>query len=150
MIMSFQKPGDLLSLGIAAALLVGSTVGMASAAETRDQDERRAAVHQLRIYEIFEHNKAAFHARFRDHAARIMQRHGFTIVAMWEAPREGRTEFVYLLQWPDEAAMKVRWDRFMADEEWSAIKRTSAAEHGQLVGDIQSRVLSLTDYSPAL
>jgi hypothetical protein len=31
-------------------------------------------IHQLRIYEIFEPNKAAFHARFRDHAARIMQR----------------------------------------------------------------------------
>ena len=31
-------------------------------------------IHQLRIYEIFEHNKAAFHARFRDHATRIMGR----------------------------------------------------------------------------
>jgi hypothetical protein len=34
-------------------------------------------IQQLRIYEIFENNKAAFHARFRDHAARIMQRYGF-------------------------------------------------------------------------
>ncbi len=25
-------------------------------------------IHQLRIYEIVENNKAAFHARFRDHA----------------------------------------------------------------------------------
>jgi hypothetical protein len=30
-------------------------------------------IQQLRIYEIFENNKAAFHARFRDHAARIMR-----------------------------------------------------------------------------
>lgn len=28
-------------------------------------------IRQLRIYEIFEHNKAAFHARLRDHAAHI-------------------------------------------------------------------------------
>ena len=42
-------------------------------------------IHQLRIYEIFEHNKSAFHERFRDHAARIMQKYGFDIVAMWEA-----------------------------------------------------------------
>jgi hypothetical protein len=27
----------------------------------------RTPVHQLRIYEIFEASKAAFHARFRDH-----------------------------------------------------------------------------------
>jgi hypothetical protein len=54
-------------------------------------------IHQLRIYEIFEENKDAFHARFRDHAARILQRYGFDIVAMWEAKTEKRTEFVYLL-----------------------------------------------------
>ena len=45
-------------------------------------------IQQLRIYEIFENNKAAFHARFRDHAARIMRtRYGFHIVAMWEGIR---------------------------------------------------------------
>ncbi len=34
-------------------------------------------IHQVRIYEIFEHNKSAFHARFRDHAMRIMRKYGF-------------------------------------------------------------------------
>jgi hypothetical protein len=53
-------------------------------------------IHQLRIYDIFQTNKDAFHARFRDHAARIMTRYGFDIVAMWEAKRPERTEFVYL------------------------------------------------------
>lgn len=42
-------------------------------------------IHQLRIYEIFERNKAAFHARFRDHCIRIMRRYGFEIVEMWES-----------------------------------------------------------------
>ena len=56
-------------------------------------------IQQLRIYEIFENNKAAFHARFRDHAARIMRsRYGFRFVAMWEAKFADRTEFVYLLE----------------------------------------------------
>jgi hypothetical protein len=107
-------------------------------------------VHQLRIYEIFEHNQAAFHARFRDHAVRIMQRHGFDIVSMWESRSTERTEFVYLLQWPDSTTMVNRWESFMADAEWSAIKAKSAAAHGQLVGDIQSRVLRTTEYSPPL
>lgn len=61
-------------------------------------------INQLRIYEIFDENKAAFHDRFRDHAARIMRRYDFRIVAMWEAKGDGKTEFVYLLEWPDEAA----------------------------------------------
>ena len=44
--------------------------------------------------------------------------------------------------------MKARWAAFMADEEWSRIKRETAAQHGRLVGDIEERVLKRTDYSP--
>ncbi|MFO7167943.1 MAG: NIPSNAP family protein [Chloroflexota bacterium] len=107
-------------------------------------------IYQLRIYEIFEHNKAAFHARFRDHAARIMRRYGFSIVAMWEAKTDTRTEFVYLLAWPDEATLRSAWDAFRADEEWAEIKRVTNAEHGDLVGAIEDRVLVPVDYSPPL
>jgi hypothetical protein len=105
-------------------------------------------VHQLRIYEIFDNNKQAFHDRFRDHAMRIMAKYDFNIVAMWEAKNGARTEFVYLLEWPDEATMKDRWAKFMADQEWSAIKKETAAKHGNLVGEIQDRTLILTAYSP--
>src|SRR5438270_13424214 len=107
-------------------------------------------IHQLRIYEIFETNKAAFHARFRDHAARIMRRCGFQILAMYETSHVGRTEFVYLLEWPDEATKTAAWSKFMADEEWAAIKRETAAQHGALVGAIEDRLLRPTDYSPRL
>lgn len=105
-------------------------------------------IHQLRIYEIFDHNKAAFHARFRDHAARIMRTCGFDIVAMWEAVAEKRTEFVYLLAWPDEAVKRAAWAGFMADEEWKEIKRVTSAQHGNLVGAIEDRTLAPTSYSP--
>ncbi|HEY9566940.1 MAG TPA: NIPSNAP family protein [Thalassobaculum sp.] len=104
-------------------------------------------IHQLRIYEIFEPSKAAFHARFRDHAARLMRGHGFDIRAMWETTTEARTEFVYILAWPDEATMRARWAGFMADPEWNRVKRETGAD-GPLVGAIEDRVLRLVDYSP--
>ena len=107
-------------------------------------------VHQLRIYEIFERNKSAFHERFRDHAARIMRSYGFRILGMWEARTETRTEFVYLLAWPDEAAKQAAWAKFMADEEWKEIKRVTGAKHGDLVGVIEDRTLVPTAYSPKL
>ena len=105
-------------------------------------------IHQLQIYEIFEHNKGAFHDRFREHAVRIMRTYSFNTLAMWETKTAQRTEFVYLLVWPNEAAMRSAWDRFMADEEWKEIKRLTSAQHGDLVGAIEDRVLILTDYSP--
>ena len=112
-------------------------------------EDNGGVVHQLRVYEIFEQNKQAFHDRFRDHALRIMDRHDFTIVAMWETKSETRTEFVYLLEWPDKETMQDRWKRFMADAEWADIKRRTAAEHGRLVGEIEERVMKPTTYSPA-
>ncbi|EHM02165.1 NIPSNAP family protein [Acetobacteraceae bacterium AT-5844] len=107
-------------------------------------------IHQLRAYEIFEDTKAAFLERFRDHAARIMGRHGFHILAMWECRKPERLEFVYLLEWPDEAAMKAAWASFMADEEWAEIKRVTGAANGRLVGGIEDRTLVPTAFSPPL
>ncbi len=106
-------------------------------------------VQQLRIYEIFEHNKEAFHARFRDHAMRIMRRHGFRFVALWESVRPERTEFVYLLDWPDLAGMDAAWRAFLADEEWIEIKRVTRERYGELVGETAGRVLTPLPYSPA-
>ena len=109
-----------------------------------------AMIQQLRIYEIFEKNKVAFHARFRDHAARIMQtRYGFQIAAMWETKFGDRTEFAYLLEWPDEATKTAAWSAFMQDKEWAEVKRVTSAQHGALVGGIEDRTLMPLDYSPS-
>jgi heme-degrading monooxygenase HmoA len=105
------------------------------------QEDREPMIYQLRIYEIFPHNRTAFLARFRDHAARIMRSYGFDILAMWEARTGRRLEFVYLLAWPDEETLQRAWERFRADAEWQEIKRVTAAQHGDLVGEIEDRVL---------
>ena len=110
--------------------------------------EQQNVIHQLRIYEIFDGNKKAFHDRFRDHAMRIMARYDFKIVATWEAKKDNRTEFVYLLEWPNKETMTDRWTKFMQDQEWIKIKKETGELYGPLVGEIQDRTLYLTDYSP--
>ena len=111
-------------------------------------DEQQSVIHQLRIYEIFDNNKKAFHDRFRDHAMRIMARYDFKIVATWESKKDNRTEFVYLLEWPDRETMVDRWEKFLRDQEWIKIKKETSEIYGPLVGEIQDRTLYLTDYSP--
>jgi len=138
----------------AALLLCGALVWHGSLRAASADVERQAAsgpIHQLRVYEMVDRHKDAFNRRFREHALRIMRRHGFTIVATWESlSAAGRTEFVYLLQWPDIAAKDKAWAAFMADEEWSAIKRESVRTlDGPIMGEIlEDKTLELTDYSP--
>ena len=110
--------------------------------------EQQSVIHQLRIYEIFDGNKKAFHDRFRDHAMRIMAKYDFKIVATWESKKDNRTEFVYLLEWPDRETISDRWEKFVRDQEWIKIKKETGEMYGPLVGEIQDRTLYLTDYSP--
>jgi NIPSNAP len=124
-------------------LMVGVIVGSLASA-----GEPQKVIHQLRVYEIFDSNKKAFHDRFRDHAMRIMSKYDFKIVATWESKKDNRTEFVYLLEWPDRETMTDRWEKFLRDQEWIKIKKETGEMHGPLVGEIQDRTLVLTDYSP--
>jgi hypothetical protein len=110
--------------------------------------EPQNVIHQLRIYEIFDSNKKAFHDRFRDHAMRIMAKYDFKIIATWESKKDNRTEFVYLLEWPDKETMTDRWEKFLHDQEWIKIKKETGEVYGPLVGEIQDRTLYPTDYSP--
>jgi len=135
------------ALVIVFIVVMSTTVGL-SQTSSKGVKATASVIHQLRIYEIFDGNKKAFHERFRDHAMRIMARYGFKIVATWESRHHNRTELVYLLEWPDTETMKERWAKFMADQEWAEIKKATAEAHGPLVGDIEDRTLDLTDYSP--
>jgi NIPSNAP len=132
-------------IGLTVLLTIGIIVSQRSLSWAGEQ---QSVIHQLRIYEIFDGNKKAFHDRFRDHAMRIMAKHDFKIVATWESKKDNRTEFVYLLEWPDRETMTDRWERFLRDEEWIRIKKETGEMYGSLVGEIQDRTLYLTDYSP--
>ena len=105
-------------------------------------------IYQLRVYEIFEKNKKDFHDRFRDHAMVIMKKYNFKINSIWESKSDDKTEFVYLLEWPDEATMKKAWQDFKADKEWIEIKKQTSAKFGDLLGSIEDRTLIKTSYSP--
>jgi hypothetical protein len=79
-----------------------------------------------------------------------MRRYDFKILSMWESRSGAKTEFVYLLEWPDQQVMADRWSAFMADSEWAKIKVASREAHGPLMGAIQDRVLVAAPYSPQL
>lgn len=137
---------------IAALLLaIPTTVQARNESASRTSAAVQAApIHQLRIYELNSEKRDVFHARFRDHALRIMKRHGFNVVAMWETASPKGPEFAYLLEWPNEDAMRTAWQAFLRDREWSDIKAATRARDGSIMGAIQDRVMRATSYSPTL
>ena len=107
-------------------------------------------IHQLRTYEIFDATAEQFNDRFDRHASRIMRRHSFRIIAMWETRYKERLEFIYLLEWLSASEMESAWRAFMSDPEWIEIRAATTAASGRLVGAIEDRVLRHVPYSPLL
>lgn len=135
-------------------LLFLSLIALAASASASEPDRfvchgNGSSLQQLRIYEINRANQDAFHQRFQDHALRIMRRHGFSVIDMWESDTGEKLQFVYVLSWPDRATMDARWKAFLADEEWIEIKRRTAAASGELVREANGQPLVRVSYSPA-
>ncbi len=108
-------------------------------------------INQLRLYRIDPARKDVFLKRFREHAVRIMtERYGFQILAMWLSDEKEQMRFVYLLSWPDAAAMTSAWERFMADKEWAEIKRRFRESHGEPVQSVEDIALDAVDFSAPL
>jgi heme-degrading monooxygenase HmoA len=114
---------------------------------TEEQSESQS-VYQLRIYEVSLDKKEAFHARFKNHALRIMKRYGFEAVALWESSSVTNFEFIYILKWTDVATMDRQWKLFLADSEWIEIKKKVASEIGEPVIKATGRLLTEVEYSP--
>lgn len=134
-------PSSIPAIAIAAILaLAPVTVALAA--------DHPAPLQQLRIYEIPRANEGVFHDRFRDHALRIMARHGFAVRSIWRSEHEDKVEFVYLLDWPDVSAMDAAWTAFLADPEWIAIKKETAARDGKYVESVAVRTLEPVAWSP--
>jgi len=113
------------------------------------QSDKNATVFQLRIYEVSPDKRPQFHERFEKHALRIMQQYNFKPIVLWESKSVSNFEFVYILEWPNIEIMEQQWKAFLADSEWIEIKRKMAAEIGEPVQRVTSRVLESVKYSPA-
>lgn len=107
----------------------------------------QTSVYQLRIYKLHSSNEQHFHQRFSEQCMPIATlRFRYCV---HEPKREpGHEEFVYLLRWKDRNTQISAWKNFLADPEWIRIKKTTSAQWGDLVYDVQDHSLDMLPYPP--
>ena len=104
------------------------------------------AVYELRTYTAAPGKIDALHARFANHTLNLFRKHGIESIAYWsDAARPD--VLIYLLRFPDEAAMKSAWDAFRADPAWQKAKGDSEV-NGVLTAKVESITMHATPYSP--
>jgi hypothetical protein len=106
------------------------------------------AVFELRRYQTHPHNHEKLHERFRAHTVPIFDRLGLPHVGFWQVTTgSGEGDLVYLMRWNSLEERSIGWSTFAADAEWRAVRRSTNNEHGQLVAQVHSQLLTATDYS---
>jgi hypothetical protein len=135
----------LLGIPIVLVFIVGFWLGKASESDA----DGKSRVFELRTYTANEGKLEALHARFRNHTAKLFQKHGMTNVGYW-SPKDmplAQNTLVYLLAYPSREAAKNSWESFRNDPEWKKVKEESEA-NGELVKKVDSVYMDPTDYSP--
>ena len=106
-------------------------------------------VFEIRTYTAEPGKLEALHARFRDHTAQLLKKHGITSVGYFAPTDEplAKNTLIYVLAYPSRAAAKKSWEEFRADPEWHKVQKESEA-NGKLVTKVDSVFADPTDYSP--
>jgi hypothetical protein len=104
---------------------------------------------ELRTYFAAEAKLNDLNNRFKNHTIQLFERHGMSNVAYWTPLENPERKLIYLLSYPDLPSRETSWKAFLADPEWVAARDASEA-NGALVTKIESRFLTITDFSPEM
>jgi len=111
-----------------------------------------APVYELRTYTASPGRLEDILTRFRDHAVRLLARHGMVSVGYWlpmDAKDGAGDKLVYILRHPSREAAVAAWAAFRADPDWQAAAKASEV-HGKIVAKVESEFLAAADYSPSV
>lgn len=139
-------------VGLGVVCVVAAAAMMVQAQGNGETAAKTSRVFEMRTYHAAPGKLDALHARFRNHTARLFEKHGMTNIAYW-VPIDGTSgkptseTIVYILAYPSLEARRQAWDAFGKDPAWVKAKAESEAA-GRLVERVESVFLTATDYSP--
>lgn len=125
-------------------LMSALTVTMAATAAEKD-----SRVFELRTYYAHPGKLDALNARFRDHTVKLFEKHGITNVGYWVPIENPERKLVYVIAFPSVEARQKSFAAFGQDPAWQKARAESEA-NGPLVARIESQLMRVTDFSPAL
>jgi hypothetical protein len=120
----------------------------AQATASRQEDEDKIRLFEIRTYTTEPGKLNALNARFRDHTTKLFEKHGMTNIGYWtpaDGPRSEDT-LIYVLAHDSRAAADQSWQAFRTDPDWLKARGESEAA-GPIVKKVESVFLAPTDYS---
>jgi hypothetical protein len=113
------------------------------------EKERDTRCYELRTYYANEGKLEGLNTLVRDHAVKLFEKHGMTLVGFWMPVDNPDRKFYYMLSFPSREAREAAWKAFRADPEWKAAN-AAANKDGKLLAKHEIAFLHATDYSPEI
>jgi hypothetical protein len=116
-------------------------------AQAMQDSSKKDRLFEMRIYHAAPGKLDALNARFRDHTARLFEKHGMDNIGYWVPTDDARkNQLIYILAFPDRDARDRSFKAFGADPEWQKA-RAESEKNGKLVEKVESIFMNPTDYS---
>jgi len=104
-------------------------------------------IYELRIYTATPGRLSDILARFRDHTLKIWERYGIRQAGFWTTlVGPNSNTLTYLLAWESLAEREAKWNAFIVDPEWLAV-RVATEKDGPIVASIANSFLEPTPFS---
>ena len=105
-------------------------------------------VFEMRTYHAAPGKMDALHARFRDHTLRLFEKHGIKSIGYWTGADDvQRQKLYYIVAYPDRPAREQRLGNGIAKDAEFLKAVAESEKDGKLTTEIESVLLSPTDYS---
>lgn len=143
---SFRTTALIVGVGL---LGVASGWTVATVQSATAEPAAKARLYELRTYTTLPGRLPALHARFRDHTAKLFEKHGMKNGMYWTPTDEKKKDntLIYVVSHEDAPSAKKSWADFIADPAWHAA-RDASEKDGKIVEKVESVYMELTDYSP--
>jgi hypothetical protein len=104
-------------------------------------------IYELRIYTATPGRLPDILARFRDHTLKIWERYGIRQAGFWTTlVGPNSNTLTYLLAWESLAEREAKWNAFIVDPGWLAV-RVATEKDGPIVASIANSFLEPTPFS---
>lgn len=112
--------------------------------------DKAGGIFELRTYDCHPGKLKLLNERFRNHTARIFNKHGMKNIAYWtpfDQP-DSNHQLIYLIHHEDREQADKNWKSFSSDPEWKKIAKESQKE-GKFLSRPPERIyLKALDFSP--
>ena len=121
-----------------------------SAGRSLAQDEaKEPRLYELRVYTTLPGRLEALHARFRDHTAKLFEKHGMQNHMYWVPTDEKLKDvtLIYVVSHKNRESADKSWGSFITDPEWKKVQEASEKDE-KIVAKVERTYMTLVDYSP--